>query len=347
MIVFEDVLEAIGNTPLFRLRAASAATGCEILGKAEFLNPGASVKDRAALGIVRDALDRNEIEHGGTIVEGTAGNTGIGLAVVGNSLGMRTVIVMPDTQSREKVATLRAYGAEVIEIPAVPFKNPNHFVHESRRVAERLAADATHGVLWANQFDNLANREMHYRTTGPEIWAQTEGQVDGFVCAVGTGGTLAGVGMALKERNPDIRIALADPTGSALAHFYNHGELRAQGGSISEGIGNSRVTANLEGAPIDLAFEIPDNESIPLVFDLLHDEGLCLGGSSGVNVAGALHLARELGPGHTIVTILCDTGLRYLARLYNPDFLRAKGLPVPAWMEAEQAARNAGPADDN
>lgn len=335
MIVFNDILEGIGNTPLFRLRQASEQTGCEIYGKAEFLNPGASVKDRAALGMVRDGERRGVIEPGGVIVEGTAGNTGIGLAVVGNALGYRTVIVMPDTQSREKVATLRAYGAEVIEIPAVPFKNPNHFVHESGRLAERLKSSESHGVLWANQFDNLANREFHYQTTGAEIYAQTEGTIDGFICAVGTGGTLAGVGMALKERNPAIRIALSDPTGSALAHYYNHGELRAEGNSISEGIGNSRVTANLEGAPIDLAFQIPDSESIPLVFSLVREEGFCLGGSSGVNVAGAMRLARELGPGHTIVTILCDTGLRYLERLYNPAFLREKDLPVPDWLQGD------------
>lgn len=333
MTVHQTTLDAIGATPLIRLRRASEQTGCNILGKAEFMNPGASVKDRAALGIVRDAENRGQIERGGVIVEGTAGNTGIGLAVVGNALGYRTVIVMPNTQSREKVATLHAYGAEVIEIPAVPFKNPAHFVHESERVAQRLARDEPHGVLWANQFDNQANRDFHYRTTGPEIFEQTDGKVDGFVSAVGTGGTLAGVAFSLKERNPAIRIALADPSGSALANYYTHGELRAEGNSISEGIGNSRITANLEGAPIDLAYQIPDQESLPLVFGLVREEGLCLGSSSGVNVAGAIRLARELGPGHTIVTVLCDTGLRYLARLYNPQFLRSKDIPVPQWLD--------------
>ncbi len=332
-MIYDSVLDSIGNTPLYRLRRASELTGCDILGKAEFMNPGASVKDRAALGIVRDGERRKLIERGGVIVEGTAGNTGIGLAVVGNALGYRTVIVMPNTQSREKVDTLRAFGAEVIEIPAVPFKNPAHFVHESQRIAERLRATEEHGVLWANQFDNTANRDFHYATTGPEIWHQTDGRVDGFVCSVGTGGTLAGVARALKERNTKVRIGLADPTGSALYNYYAHGELKLEGGSITEGIGNSRITANLEDTPVDVAYQIPDDESIPIVFALLAESGLCLGGSSGVNIAGAIRLARELGPGHTVVTILCDTGLRYLQRLYNPDFLREKHIEVPAWLD--------------
>ncbi|NND60424.1 MAG: cysteine synthase A [Gammaproteobacteria bacterium] len=327
-----NVLDTIGNTPLIRLARASEETGCLILGKAEYMNPGASVKDRAALGIVRDGEQRQQIERGGVIVEGTAGNTGIGLAVVGNALGYRTVIVMPNTQSREKVSTLRAYGAEVIEIPAVPFKNPAHFVHESERVAERLRATENHGVLWANQFDNVANREFHERTTGAEIWQQTEGKVDGFICSVGTGGTLGGVARALKQYNPAIRIGLADPNGSALYNYYRNGELRLEGSSITEGIGNSRITANLEDTPIDVAYQIPDEVAIPLVFDLVRHEGLCLGGSSGINVAGAMALARELGPGHTIVTILCDTGLRYLQRLYNPAFLAEKSVAIPDWL---------------
>lgn len=328
-----NVLDTIGNTPLLRLQAASAATGCEIWGKAEFLNPGGSVKDRAALGIVRDAERRGLIEAGGVIVEGTAGNTGIGLAVVGNALGYRTVIVMPNTQSREKVATLKAYGTEVIEIPAVPFKNPAHFVHESQRVAQRLSETEKHGVLWANQFDNLANREFHERSTGIEIWEQTAGKVDGFICAVGTGGTLGGVARALKARKPNVCIGISDPTGSALYNYYEHGALRLEGSSITEGIGNSRITGNLADTRIDFACQIADNESIPIVFELVRDEGLCLGGSSGVNIAGAMKMARHLGPGHTIVTILCDSGLRYLQRLYNPAFLAEKQIAVPDWLE--------------
>jgi cysteine synthase len=337
MAVLPSVLEAIGNTPLIRLRGASEATGCEILGKAEFMNPGGSVKDRAALGIVRDAESRGLLKPGGTIVEGTAGNTGIGLALVGNALGYRTVIVMPDTQSREKVDTLKAYGATVRLVPAVPYKDPGNYVHVSQRLAEELAASEPHGAIWANQFDNTANYAWHLTTTGPEIWAQTEGRIDGFVCAVGTGGTLAGVGRALKARNRRVQVALSDPAGSALYNHYVHGELKAEGGSITEGIGNGRVTRNLAEALVDHAFQVPDAESIPLVFRLLQEEGLLLGGSSGVNVAGAMRLARELGPGHTIVTILCDSGLRYRGRLFNPEFLESKGLPVPDFLRRDGA----------
>ena len=328
-----DFVDAIGHTPLLKLRAASEATGCTILGKAEFLNPGGSVKDRAARAIILDAERKGLLRPGGVIVEGTAGNTGIGLALVGNARGYRTVIVIPDTQSREKKDMLRLCGAELREVPAVPYKDPNNYVHVSRRLAEELAAREPNGAIWANQFDNVANRQGHQDTTGPEIWEQTQGQVDGFVCAVGTGGTLAGVGLALKERNRDVVIALADPQGAALYHYYKHGELKAEGSSITEGIGQARITGNLEGAPIDEAFLIPDSEAIPLTFALLEKEGLCLGGSSGVNVAGAIRLARKLGPGHTIVTILCDSGTRYQSKLFNPEFLRQKGLPVPHWLE--------------
>jgi len=329
MDVKDSTLGAIGRTALIRLRQASRITGCEILGKAEFLNPGGSVKDRAALGIVRDAESRGLLKPGATIVEGTAGNTGIGLAVVGNALGYRTIIVMPNTQSPEKVETLRAYGAEVRLIPAVPYKNPDHFVHTSRRLAEQMNEREPESAFWANQFDNTANYRFHEETTGPEIWAQTDGKVDGFVCAVGTGGTLAGVGCALKAHNPAVRIALADPGGSGLFAYYDSGEIRMEGSSITEGIGNSRITANLAEAPVDLAFKIPDEEAMPLVYDMIQHEGLCVGGSSGVNVAGAMRLARQLGPGHTIVTVLCDSALRYKARLFNAEFLASKGLPVP------------------
>jgi cysteine synthase len=332
MKVLANVLEAIGNTPLIRRRRPSEESGCEILGKAEFMNPGGSVKDRAALGIVRDAEARGLLKPGGVIVEGTAGNTGIGLALVANALGYRTVIVMPDTQSQEKVDTLKAYGAEVRLVPAVPYKDPGNYVHVSQRLAEELAVRDPNGALWANQFDNTANYAWHLTTTGPEIWAQTDGRIDGFICSVGTGGTLAGVGRALKARNRRVQVALSDPTGSALYNHYAHGELKAEGGSITEGIGNGRVTRNLAEAVVDHAFQIPDQESIPLVFRLLQEEGLLLGGSSGVNVAGAMRLARELGPGHTIVTILCDSGLRYRGRLFNPEFLESKGLPVPDFL---------------
>jgi cysteine synthase A len=324
--------EAIGHTPLILLKKASQLTGCTILGKAEFLNPGGSVKDRAALAIVTDAEAKGLLRPGGVIVEGTAGNTGIGLALVGNARGYRTVIVMPETQSQEKKDMLRLIGADLRLVPAVPYANPGNYVRYSETLAKELAATEPNGVLWANQFDNVANREGHYHTTGPEIWDQTDGRIDGFTCAVGTGGTLAGVAMALKDRNPEIRIALADPMGSALFHWYAHGALKAEGTSITEGIGQGRVTRNLDGAPIDTWFQIPDQETLPIIFDLLQFEGLCVGGSSGVNVAGAIRLARDLGPGHTIVTILCDFGTRYQSKLFNPDFLRERGLPVPAWL---------------
>jgi cysteine synthase A len=332
MDIRRDFIDAVGHTPLIRLRKASELTGCEILGKAEFLNPGGSVKDRAALAIVEDAVARGQLRPGGVIVEGTAGNTGIGLALVGNALGYRTVIVIPDTQSQEKKDMLRLAGADLREVPAVPYKNPENYVHVSGRLAKELAAKEPSGAIWANQFDNTANRLGHYRTTGPEIWRQTDGKVDGFICAVGTGGTLAGVAMALKERNPRIRIGLADPQGAALYHYYKHGELKAEGSSITEGIGQGRITENLKDITIDAPYQIPDSEALPILFDLLKEEGLCLGGSSGINVAGAIRLARELGPGHTIVTILADFGTRYLSKLFNPDFLRSKNLPVPDWL---------------
>jgi cysteine synthase A len=333
MDIRRGFVDAIGNTPLIRLRKASELTGCEILGKAEFLNPGSSVKDRAALAIILDAEERGAIEPGGLIVEGTAGNTGIGLALVGNARGYRTLIVIPETQSQEKKDMLRLCGAEVREVPAVPYANPDNYVKLSGRLANELAQTEPHGAIWANQFDNVANRAGHYRTTGPEIWSQTEGGVDGFVCAVGTGGTLAGVGAYLKERKPEVRIGLVDPMGAALYHYYRFGSLKAEGESITEGIGQGRITANLEGAAVDHAYRVEDAEALEIVFDLLAHEGLCLGGSSGINVAGAMRLARELGPGHTIVTILCDYGTRYQSKLYNPAFLRAKGLPAPAWLE--------------
>jgi cysteine synthase A len=332
MDIRRDFIDTIGNTPLIRLRKPSEVTGCEIYGKAEFLNPGGSVKDRAALAIVQDAVLRGELKPGGVIVEGTAGNTGIGLALVGNALGYRTVIVIPETQSQEKKDMLRLCGADLREVPAVPYKDPNNYVHVSGRLAKELAATEKNGAIWANQFDNVANRMGHFHTTGPEIWKQTDGKVAGFVSAVGTGGTLAGVGMALKERNPKIRIALADPMGAALYNYYKHGELKAEGSSITEGIGQGRITANLKDAPIDEAYQIRDEEALPIVFDLLREEGLCLGGSTGINVAGAIRLARDLGPGHTIVTVLADSGQRYQTKLFNPVFLRSKNLPVPSWL---------------
>ena len=328
-----SVVEAIGRTPLIKLERASRATGCTILGKAEFMNPGGSVKDRAALAIIQDALDRGALRPGGIIVEGTAGNTGIGLSLVASAMGFQTVIIIPDTQSQEKKDTLRLQGATLIEVPAVPYSNPNNYVKVSGRIAEKLAKEHPAGAIWANQFDNVANRQGHERTTGPEIWEQTDGKVDAFVCAVGTGGTLAGVGMALKARNPNVRIALADPPGAALFSYYTTGTLKAEGSSITEGIGQGRITANLEGAPVDAAYQIPDTESVETVFELAEHEGLLLGGSSGVNVAGAIRVASDLGPGHTIVTILCDSGLRYASKLYNPAFMRSKSLPVPAWLE--------------
>ncbi|MHA7835970.1 MAG: cysteine synthase A [bacterium] len=332
MDIREGFIGSIGRTPLIRLERASAETGCEILGKAEFLNPGGSVKDRAAWAIVEDAEQRGDLKPGGIIVEGTAGNTGIGLALVGNARGYRTVIVIPETQSQEKKDMLRLCGADLREVPAKPYKDPGNYVHVSQRLAEELSRSTPEGVLWANQFDNVANREGHRRTTGPEIWQQTEGGVDAFICAVGTGGTLAGVGMALKERNPEIVIGLADPMGAALFHYYKHGELKSEGSSISEGIGQGRITANLEGAPIDEAFQIPDEEWLPVAFRLLKEEGLCLGGSAALNVAGALRLAKETGPGKTIVTVLCDSGTRYQSKMFNRAFLEEKGLPAPDWI---------------
>lgn len=336
-MITPDIPAAIGNTPLIKLRRASELTGCTILGKAEFMNPGQSVKDRAALFIIRDAVKRGALRPGGVIVEGTAGNTGIGLALVANAMGFRTVIVIPETQSEEKKSMLRLAGAELIEVPAVPYANPNNYVKVSGRLAERLAAAEPNGAIWANQFDNLANRQAHIETTGPEIWEQTGGRIDAFICAVGTGGTLAGVGAALKKRNPRIAVALADPMGSAIASWVTTGELKATGSSITEGIGQGRVTKNLEGAVIDAAFQIPDEEALPVIFDLLEHEGLCLGGSSGINVAGAIQLGKHLGPGHTIVTVLCDYGTRYQSKLFNPEFLRSKNLPVPAWLERRSA----------
>lgn len=333
MSVFPSVVEAIGNTPLIRLRRASEETGCEILGKAEFMNPGQSVKDRAALFIIQDAIAKGQLRPGGTIVEGTAGNTGIGLALVASALGFKTVIVIPETQSQEKKDALRLAGATLIEVPAVPYRDPNNYVKLSGRLAEQLARTEPNGAIWANQFDNVANRQAHIDTTGPEIWAETGGKVDGFVSAVGSGGTLAGVGIALKARNPDIQIALADPLGAALFSYYTTGVLKAEGSSITEGIGQGRITANLEGAPVDRAYQIADAEALEVIFELAEHEGLCLGGSSGINIAGAIHLAKELGPGHTIVTILCDYGTRYQSKLFNPAFLRDKGLPVPGWLE--------------
>jgi cysteine synthase A len=337
MQVKHDVIAAIGNTPLIRLNQASELTGCEILGKAEFLNPGQSVKDRAALFIIRDAVKRGVLKPGGTIVEGTAGNTGIGLATVANAMGFRTVIVIPETQSQEKKDALRLLGAELIEVPAVPYKDPNNYVRLSGRLAEQLAATEANGAIWANQFDNVANRQAHVAGTGPEIWEQTGGKVDGFVCAVGSGGTLGGVSLALKDRNTDVKIALADPLGAALYSWVKTGKLKSHGSSITEGIGQGRVTANLEGVAIDTAYEIPDEEALPIVFDLLQHEGLCMGGSTGINVAGAIKLARELGPGHTIVTVLCDYGNRYQSKLFNPAFLREKGLPCPPWLVEQRA----------
>jgi cysteine synthase len=329
----KGIIEAIGNTPLIKLQRVSEATGCTILGKAEFMNPGQSVKDRAALFIIEDAVKKGQLRQGGVVVEGTAGNTGIGLALVGNAMGFRTVIVIPETQSQEKKDTLRLCGAELIEVPAVPYSNRNNYVKVSGRLAEQLAKTEKSGAIWANQFDNVANREAHIESTGPEIWRQTDGKVDGFVCAVGTGGTLAGVAMALKSRNKNARIALADPMGAALYSYYTTGTLKSEGSSITEGIGQGRITKNLENAPIDTAYQIPDEEAVPIIFDLLEHEGLCLGGSSGINVAGAVRLAKELGPGHTIVTILADYGTRYQSKLFNPQFLREKNLPVPQWLE--------------
>ena len=326
MTVKRSVVDAIGNTPLVRLSRASELTGCEILGKAEWMNPGGSVKDRAALGIIRDAEASGALKPGGLIVEGTAGNTGIGLAMVASALGYKTLIVIPRTQTQEKKDAIRLHGAELLEVDAVPYADPNNYVRYSGRLAQER------GALWANQFDNQANRRVHEQTTGPEIWAQTGGAVDGFVCAVGSGGTLAGVAAALRARKPGLAIGLADPFGAALYNWYTAGELKAEGSSITEGIGQGRVTANLDGLAVDHAYQIPDDEALAIVFDLVEHEGLVLGGSSGVNVAGAIRLARDLGPGHTIVTILCDHGARYASKLFNRDFLKSKGLPIPRWL---------------
>ncbi|MDR9486264.1 MAG: cysteine synthase A [Sediminimonas sp.] len=336
MRIAGNLAEAIGHTPLIRLNKASVATGCQILGKAEFLNPGQSVKDRAALYIIRDAIERGVLRQGGTIVEGTAGNTGIGLALVGSSMGFRTVIVIPETQSQEKKDMIRLAGAELVEVPAAPYKNPNNYVRYSGRLAEKLAESEPKGVIWANQFDNVANRQAHVETTGPEIWQQTDGHVDGFICAVGSGGTLAGVAQALQPKG--VKIGLADPMGAALYSYYTTGEFKSEGSSITEGIGQGRVTANLEGFTPDFAYQVPDEEALPVVFDLLTEEGLCMGGSTGINVAGAIRMARDMGPGHTIVTVLCDYGTRYQSKLFNPAFLREKELPVPDWLDRDAPA---------
>ena len=333
MAKHQDLLSAIGNTPLIRLNRVSQLTGCDIWGKAEFLNPGQSVKDRAALFIIHDAVKSGALKPGGTIVEGTAGNTGIGLTLVANALGFKTVIVIPNTQSQEKKDALRLYGAEVIEVPAKPYKNPNNYIKISSRLAEKLNRDLPNGAVWANQFDNTSNRRAHIETTGPEIWQQTGGRIDGFICSVGSGGTLAGVAEALRSRNPDVKIGLADPEGAALYEYYAYGALKSSGDSISEGIGQGRITANLERLTIDNPYQISDAEALPYIFDLLEHEGLCLGGSSAINIAGAVRMAQDLGPGKTIVTILCDYGNRYASKIYNPDFLRGKGLPVPKWLE--------------
>lgn len=327
------LIDAIGNTPLIRLNKASEETGCEILGKAEFMNPGGSVKDRAALGIIREAEQRGALKPGGLIVESTAGNTGIGLALCANALGYRTTIVIPETQSQEKKDTLRLFGAKLIENPALPYSNPDNYQHVGKRLAESLNEKEPNGVIFADQWNNLANRQAHYDTTGPEIWDQTDGNIDGFICAIGTGGTISGVSIFLKEQNPDIQIGVADPPGAAMYNHFVHGEIKSEGNSITEGIGLGRVTPVIDGIQVDRGYCIPDEESVPIVFDLLQHEGLCLGGSSGVNVAGAIRLAKELGPGHTIVTVLCDSGTRYQSKLFNPEFLRSKNLPVPSWLD--------------
>ncbi|MGB0411124.1 MAG: cysteine synthase A [Pikeienuella sp.] len=337
MSMYKDLPAAIGNTPLIRLNAASEETGCEIYGKAEFMNPGQSVKDRAALSIIQNAVKSGELRPGGVIVEGTAGNTGIGLALVGAAMGFRTVIVIPETQSQEKKDMIRLAGAELVEVPAKPYRDPNNFVRYSGRLAAALAKTEPNGAIWANQFDNTANRQAHIDTTGPEIWKQTDGKVDGFICAVGSGGTLAGCAMSLRSFNKDIKIGLADPMGAAIYSYYTTGQLAAEGSSITEGIGQGRITKNLEGLEVDMPFQIPDTEAIPLAFKLLEEEGLCVGGSSGINMAGAIRMAKEMGPGHTIVTILCDFGTRYQSQLYNADFLKSKGLPLPAFLSKNGA----------
>lgn len=337
MTVFPDLPHAVGHTPLIRLKQASELTGCEILGKAEFLNPGQSIKDRAALGIIQEAIAAGTLQPGGTIVEGTAGNTGIGLALVGSAMGFKTVIVIPETQSQEKKDMIRLAGAELIEVPAKPYRDPNNFVRYSERLAAVLAKTEPNGAIWANQFDNVANRNAHIASTAPEIWEQTDGKVDGFICAVGSGGTLAGVALGLHERNKNIKIGLADPDGAALYNYYTNGELKTEGSSIAEGIGQIRITANLEGLDVDMAYNISDTEALPVVFDLLQHEGLCVGGSTGINIAGAIRMAREMGPGHTIVTVLADYGTRYQSKLFNPVFLKEKGLPVPEWLDRAPA----------
>ncbi|MEL7175722.1 MAG: cysteine synthase A [Pseudomonadota bacterium] len=335
MTLHKDLASAIGNTPLIRLKKVSEETGCDIYGKAEFMNPGQSVKDRAALFIIKDAIARGALKPGGTIVEGTAGNTGIGLALVGASMGFKSVIVIPETQSQEKKDMLVLAGAELVQVPAAPYKNPNNYVRYSQRLAEKLAQTEPNGAIWANQFDNVANRQAHIETTAPEIWEQTGGKVDGFICAAGSGGTVAGVGTVLQPKG--VKVGLADPDGAALHSFYTEGVLKSEGGSISEGIGQGRITKNLEGFTPDMSFNIPDSEALPIIFDLLRDEGLVMGGSTGVNIAGAVRMAREMGPGHTIVTILCDYGTRYQSKIFNPEFLQSKGLPVPDWMIAAPA----------
>jgi len=337
MTVFPDLPHAVGHTPLIRLNQASELTGCEILGKAEFLNPGQSIKDRAALGIIQEAIAAGTLQPGGTIVEGTAGNTGIGLALVGSAMGFKSVIVIPETQSQEKKDMIRLAGAELIEVPAKPYRDPNNFVRYSERLAMALANTEPNGAIWANQFDNVANRNAHINSTAPEIWEQTNGKLDGFICAVGSGGTLAGVALALRERNKDIKIGLADPDGAALYNYYTTGELKTEGSSIAEGIGQVRITANLEGLEVDMPFNISDREALPIVFDLLQHEGLCVGGSTGINIAGAIRMAQEMGPGHTIVTVLADYGTRYQSKLFNPAFLKEKDLPVPAWLDRAPA----------
>jgi cysteine synthase A len=337
MQIFSELKNAIGKTPLIKLNRASEETGCEIYGKAEFMNPGQSVKDRAALGIIENAIKQGDLQPGGTIVEGTAGNTGIGLALVGSSMGFKTVVVIPNTQSQEKKDMIRLAGAKLVEVPALPYRDQNNYIRYSQRLAEELAKTEPNGAIWANQFDNIANRNIHIETTANEIWEQTDGKVDGFICAVGTGGTLAGTAYGLREKNKNIKIGLADPDGAALYNFYKTGELRSEGGSITEGIGQGRITKNLEGLIVDMPFNISDKVALPVLFSLLENEGLCLGGSSGINVAGAIKMAKELGPGHKIVTILCDPGARYQSKLYNIEFLREKGLPVPGWLMQDVA----------
>jgi len=333
MNVYPDLPNAVGHTPLIRLRKASEITGCDIYGKAEFMNPGQSVKDRAALGIIQDAIKSGDLQPGGTIVEGTAGNTGIGLALVGASMGFKTVIVIPETQSQEKKDMIRLAGAELVEVPAKPYKDVNNYIKYSERLAAKLAQTEPNGAIWANQFDNVANRDVHVVSTAPEIWEQTGGKIDGFVCACGTGGTLAGVALGLREKSKDIKIGLADPDGAALYNYYANGELKSSGDSITEGIGQGRITANLEGMKVDMPYNIPDAEALPIIFDLLRDEGICMGGSTGVNIAGAIRMAKDMGPGHTIVTVLCDYGNRYQSKIFNPKFLKAMNLPVPEWLD--------------